>query len=34
MEFEKEFEKKFGGDVFISDIGDDIEEIGIWENNS
>nr|VDC71204.1 unnamed protein product [Brassica rapa] len=34
VEFEKELEKKFGGDVPTSDIGDDIEEIGTWENNS
>lgn len=36
MEFEKELENKFGGDVPIPtrDIGDDIEEIGTWENSS
>ncbi|KAJ4882197.1 Vacuolar protein sorting-associated protein 53 A [Raphanus sativus] len=36
VEFEKELENKFGGDVPIPtrDIGDDIEEIGTWENSS
>ncbi|KAG2314123.1 hypothetical protein Bca52824_017245 [Brassica carinata] len=34
VEFEKELENKFGGDVATRDIGDDIEEIGTWENSS
>ncbi|KAL0715431.1 hypothetical protein Bca4012_064753 [Brassica carinata] len=34
VEFEKELENKFGGDVLTRDIGDDIEEIGTWENSS